>query len=106
MTHKWRDIRGKLSPEREERIRRRVEEEMRKLSLYQLRQAREMTQVNMAKILHVNQGAISKMEGRTDMYVSTLRSYIEAMGGHLQIRAVFPDGPVEINQFQEIGEDQ
>ncbi|MGB7191530.1 MAG: XRE family transcriptional regulator [Acidobacteriaceae bacterium] len=106
MAHKWRDVRGRLSPEREERIRRRVEEETRKLSLHQLRQAREMTQMNMASVLHVNQGAVSKMEGRTDMYVSTLRSYIEAMGGHLQIRAVFPDGQVEITQFRAIEDDR
>lgn len=106
MAHKWRDVRGKLSPEREEGIRRRVREETAKLSLHQLRQARSMTQTSMASLLHVNQGAISKMEGRTDMYVSTLRSYIEAMGGHLQIRAVFPEGPVEINQFHDIGEDR
>ena len=51
--------------------------------------------------LHVNQAAISKLERRTDMYVSTLRKYIEAMGGELEIRAVFGDGVVRINQFEE-----
>jgi hypothetical protein len=42
------------------------------------------------------------MERRTDMYISTLRSYIEAMGGKLDIIARFPDGKVHINQFEEI----
>ena len=50
------------------------------MTLHQLREARSLTQVNLAKVLNVNQGAVSKMEKRTDMYVSTLRSYIKAMG--------------------------
>jgi len=67
---------------------------------HQLREARNLTQVNLAKVLNVNQGAVSKMEKRTDMYLSTLRSYIKAMGGDLQIKAVFPEGEVQIEQFQ------
>jgi hypothetical protein len=41
------------------------------------------------------------MEKRADMYVSTLRSFIQAMGGQLQIKAVFAEGEVEIEQFQD-----
>jgi hypothetical protein len=44
------------------------------------------------------------MEKRTDMYVSTLRSFIQAMGGQLQIKAVFPEGEVEIEQFKNVAE--
>jgi hypothetical protein len=40
------------------------------------------------------------LEKRTDMYVSTLRSYIQAMGGQLQVKAIFPEGEVEIEQFE------
>ena len=100
MTHKWKAIRGKFSPEREARIRQRVKEAISVMTLRQLREARSLTQVNLAKVLNVNQGAVSKMEKRTDMYVSTLRSYIKAMGGDLQIKAVFPEGEVQIEQFQ------
>jgi hypothetical protein len=50
--------------------------------------------------MEVEQSEISRIEKRTDMYVSTLRSYIEAMGGTLRIEARFPDGAVEITQFQ------
>jgi DNA-binding transcriptional regulator YiaG len=100
MTHKWKEIRGKFSLEREARIRQRVKEAISVMTLHQLREARSLTQVNLAKVLNVNQGAVSKMERRTDMYVSTLRSYIKAMGGDLQIKAVFPDGEVQIEQFQ------
>ncbi len=102
MTHKWKTIRGKFSPEREARIRQRVKEAVRVMTLHQLREARSLTQVNLAKVLNVNQGSVSKMEKRTDMYVSTLRSYIKAMGGDLQIKAVFPEGEVQIEQFQRL----
>jgi hypothetical protein len=45
---------------------------------------------------------VSKMEKRTDMYVSTLRSFVQAMGGELEIRAIFPDGTVKIDQFSAL----
>jgi len=102
MAKKWRDIRRTLSPEAEERIRRRVEEATIVMRLYQLREERNLTQENVAKVLEINQGAISRMEKRNDMYVSTLRSYIQAMGGQLQIKAIFPEGEVQIDQFDEI----
>jgi DNA-binding XRE family transcriptional regulator len=95
-------IRGKSSTEREARIRQRVKEAGTVMNLHQLREARNLTQVNLAKVLNVNQGAVSKMEKRTDMYLSTLRSYIKAMGGDLQIKAVFPESEVQIEQFQEL----
>jgi DNA-binding XRE family transcriptional regulator len=102
MAHKWKAIRGKFSTEREARIRQRVKEAGTVMNLHQLREARSLTQVNLAKVLNVNQGAVSKMEKRTDMYLSTLRSYIKAMGGDLQIKAVFPEGEVQIEQFQRL----
>jgi hypothetical protein len=49
--------------------------------------ARSLTQVNQARVLQVNQGAVSRLEKRTDMYVS---SYIQAMGGRLQVKVIFP----------------
>src|ERR1039457_3142630 len=104
MATKWRDIRGTFPPEVEERIRRSVEEAAIVMRLYQLREARNLTQVNLAKVLEVNQGAVSRVEKRRDMYVSTLRSYIEAMGGQLQIKATFPEGEVEIKQFGSMAE--
>ena len=76
---------------------RRLVEEM---SLYQLRKARELTQAKIAGELHMGQGDMSKLERRTDMYVSTLASYLQAVGADLEIRAVLPDGrAVKITQF-------
>lgn len=104
MATKWTDIRKTLSPEAEERIRRSVEEAAIVMRLYQLREARNLTQVHLAKVLEINQGAVSRVEKRRDMYVSTLRSYIEAMGGQLQIKAIFPEGEVEIEPFETLAE--
>jgi len=83
-----------------EREFRRLMEEM---PLQKLRSARNLTQQNLANVLNVSQSEVSKIENRADIYVSTLASYLEAMGGKLEIRAVFPDGrAVKINQFEEL----
>lgn len=64
-----------------------------------LRDAKRLTQVQMAQLLKISQGAVSKVERRTDMFVSTLRNYVRAIGGDLEIRAVFPDGDVVIERL-------
>lgn len=104
MAHKWRDIRRTLSPEQEEGTRQYVRSVVEAATLNQLREARNLTQASLASVLGVNQGSVSKMEKRTDMYVSTLRSFIQAMGGQLQIKAVFPEGEVEIDQFKNVAD--
>jgi transcriptional regulator with XRE-family HTH domain len=71
------------------------------LPLHELRQAKALSQVDLAKALHVHQAAVSKMEHRTDMYISTLRQYIHAMGGNLEIIARFADGAVKISNFDD-----
>lgn len=72
-------------------------------TLQELRKALHCSQEKVADELGVNQAAVSKIERRTDMYVSTLRSYIEAMGGSLDIIAQFPGSPpVHISQFKEL----
>jgi transcriptional regulator with XRE-family HTH domain len=77
-----------------------IEEEA---TLRQLRDVRERSQEEIAKRLGVKQAAVSKLERRTDMYVSTLRSLIQAMGGELDIVARFPDrAPVHITQFKTL----
>ncbi len=104
MAQRWREIRKQRSPEREARIKEQVAREMNRIeaSLAQLRHARELTQVQLAQALNVPQSTISKMEHRADVYLSTLRSYIEAMGGNLEIRAVFPDMEIVVTQFQQL----
>jgi len=96
-------LREKMSAESRERSRVLAAKYRAEMPLDELREAREMTQVHLARILKVNQAAVSKMERRTDMYVSTLRDFVKAMGGELKITAAFPDGVVKISQFEEEG---
>jgi len=74
------------------------------MPLNEMRQARGLSQKMLADILQVQQPSIAKMEKRTDMYVSRLRSHIEAMGGQLEVVARFPDGAVKISNFSDIGD--
>jgi transcriptional regulator with XRE-family HTH domain len=71
------------------------------IALRNLRQARDLTQQSMAKLLHIDQAGISKIENRSDMLLSTLRSYVEAMGGSLRLVAEFPDGIAEVSSLGE-----
>jgi DNA-binding XRE family transcriptional regulator len=73
-----------------------VHQELQRMALEELRNAKQLTQMDMAEMLDVPQSSISRIERRADMYVSTLRNYIEAMGGVLQIQAVFPDGTAAV----------
>lgn len=71
-------------------------------TLKDLRQAMQKTQVDLATSLHVGQDSISRLEKRSDMLLSTLRGYIEAMGGKLELVARFPDRPpVTIEHFAD-----
>jgi DNA-binding XRE family transcriptional regulator len=70
--------------------------------LEEIRKAWQMTQAKLAETLGVNQGEITKIEHRTDIYISTLAGYVEALGGKLEIRAIFPDREMRISQFEEL----
>jgi hypothetical protein len=63
------------------------------MSMIQFRKARELTHVKIARELHLEQGDVYELERRADLYVSTPASYLQTVGAHLEIRAVFPDGP-------------
>jgi transcriptional regulator with XRE-family HTH domain len=102
MPKNFNTLREKMSPAARERSRVLAEKYRAEMPLDELREARAMTQVHLAKILGVNQAAVSKMERRADMYVSTLQDFVRAMGGELKITARFPEGTVEINQFEAV----
>ena len=88
-----------MQPERRARVDQRKEELRQEMALHELREARRLTQVALGDTLQVDQSAIAKMEKRTDLYVSSLRRFVEAMGGELRIVVHFPDGDVVINNF-------
>jgi hypothetical protein len=90
-----------MSQEAQARAKDRTALLLREMPLHELRRARERSQQRLAELLEVTQPEVSKIEHRTDLYVSTLRSYIEAMGGELEIVARFPDGAVRVNQFRD-----
>lgn len=76
-----------------------IEEEA---TLRTLRALRKQSQRQIAKKLGIQQAAVSKLERRSDMYISTLRGLIQAMGGELDVVARFPDRrPVRITQFAD-----
>jgi len=102
MARKFQELLDKMPPERRARIKAMSDQLLREMPLEELRAARELTQTSLAKILDVGQSEVSKIEKRTDMYVSTLASYVKAMGGELEICAVFPEGKVKISQFEDL----
>lgn len=90
-----------LPPERRARIDARAQEMLLEMALQDLRQKRHLTQQQLAERLNLQQAAVSKMEGQSDMHVGTLQRIIAAMGGKLKLVAEFPDEEVVINQFEQ-----
>lgn len=105
MAKSFKTLRERMSPESRERAHSKAEKLIEEMPLNELRAARKLTQEKLAANLNVKQAAVSKLERRADMYVSTLREFIGAMGGELEITARFPDGSVRINQFEEEGDE-
>jgi transcriptional regulator with XRE-family HTH domain len=93
-----------ISPERRKKIRARTRELVaREMSLQELRHAVNKTQKTVARTLNMGQDGISRLEKRSDLLLSTLRNYVEAVGGSLTLVAQFPDQePVAISGFGEI----
>jgi transcriptional regulator with XRE-family HTH domain len=101
MAQKFDKLFRKMSPDAQKRVEGRVDEEYRALALAELREAQDLTQVQLAEKLGIDQGAVSKIERRTDMYLSTLRNVIQAMGGQLELTALFPTGRVQVLTFRD-----
>jgi len=104
MAKKFAELRTKMSAESVARSEVKAKIMLAEMPLNELRQARGLSQATLAKVLNVQQPSIAKLEHRTDMYLSTLRSHIEAMGGMLEIVARFPDGSVKISNFESLGD--
>jgi transcriptional regulator with XRE-family HTH domain len=104
MARKFAELEAKMSDKAIARSDARYKEMVAEMALHDLRRARGMSQERLAKALHIKQPNVAKLEKRTDMYISTLRAAIEAMGGTLDIVARFPDGHVKITNFSSIDE--
>jgi transcriptional regulator with XRE-family HTH domain len=101
MTHKFSDLRAQMSPERRQRNQERTAAMLVALDLGELRGKLAVTQEQLASRLQISQSNVSRLERRRDMLVSTLREVVEAYGGELHLVAEFPDGAVEIKQFDD-----
>lgn len=102
MAKSFKVLRKKMSTHAQKAAKVKTQQMLKEMPLQELRQALHMSQERLAELLSTKQANISRMERRTDMYISTLRSYIEAMGGKLEIIARLPEGDVYINQFEGI----
>jgi len=96
MATKWNDLKHKSSPEVRANLQREAHAELERIGFHKLRQARLQTQVAVAERLNIAQGAVSRMEKQSDFLLSTLREYVGALGGKLELRVVFPDADFEI----------
>jgi DNA-binding transcriptional regulator YiaG len=102
--HSFAQLRARMAPEAQAKAEAealRLEEEM---NLAEVRRALKLSQEEIAQTLQIGQGSVAKIEKRADMYVSTLRRFIEAMGGELEIIARFPDHAIKIRNFAELSE--
>ncbi|MBS0290307.1 MAG: XRE family transcriptional regulator [Proteobacteria bacterium] len=102
MAKPFSNLRNKMPIKAQQAAEMKAKKLLAEMALQALRHARHLSQECIAKILGTKQANISRLEKRTDMYISTLRSYVKAMGGELDIIARFPEGEVRINQFEEI----
>jgi transcriptional regulator with XRE-family HTH domain len=90
-----------MSPEARAEARRLAGQDLKEMPLHELRAARHLTQQRLAKTLDMTQAAVSQLEQRKDIYLSSLETFVEAMGGRLEMYAVFPDGKVKLGLERE-----
>ena len=97
------DLIKRLSPALRRKVEARASELIaEEMTLRELRHARKLTQVRIAKKLGITQDSVSRLEKRSDLLLSTLRKTVEAMGGNLSLVAEFPDrAPVVLSGIAE-----
>ncbi len=102
MAKSFRKLVGNMPPQRRAKIDALTQELLSNIPLQELQRARELTQQQMASTLNLNQAEVTKIEAETDLYLSTFKRFIAAMGGELQVIAHFPHGKVTIHDFQHL----
>jgi len=101
---KFRELYDKMPATSRADVERRVAESLKEMPLHELRAARKLTQQQLAQTLGLTQAAVSQIENRADLYLSTLQNFIEAMGGRLELYAVFGDGRVKLTPAESAHE--
>lgn len=98
MAGKFRDLMADWSSERIAEVEAGARELLLETPLYRLRQSRNMTQDELAAAMGTTQASVSKLERRPDVHLSSMRRYVEAMGGELEITARFPDAAFRLDE--------
>lgn len=102
--HSFAELRARMSPEAQVKAQAEAQRLGEEMDLAEVRRALKLSQEEIGQTLQIKQGSVAKIERRADMYVSTLRRFIEAMGGELEIVARFPDHAVKIKNFADLNE--
>jgi len=103
MARKFSELRHKMSPERRRRNEAEAKRQLLEMTLQELRQSvGRISQEDIAEMLRVTQGYVSKLERQDDMLLSRLYAFVEALGGEVEIRAKFPNREVQICQFRDV----
>ena len=96
MAKRWADLKARMSPERQKRMRERTDALLLEMDLRELRKLVGVTQAQLAERLNTSQGEVSQAERRDDKRLSTLRRYVEALGGQVEIIANFGDKRIRL----------
>jgi transcriptional regulator with XRE-family HTH domain len=104
MGKKFSELRTTMSPEAQARSAARAAGMLLEMRLRELRQSRNVTQVEVAQLMGVDQAAVSKLEHRSDMYLSTVYEFVRALGGQLKLVASFPEGDIPVQSFESQAE--
>ena len=99
MPGEWNDLKHQSSPVVGARLNTGAHAELERIGFDKLRRARQQTQVAVAAKLNITQGTVSHIEKQSNFLLSTLKEYIGALGGHLELHAVFSDGDFIIDGF-------
>ena len=100
--HSFNKLKKAMSVRSQEQVQKKLKQLRQEMALAEVRKAMSLTQVDLAGMLHIKQAAIARLENRTDMYISSLRKYIVALGGELDIVARFPEGDVHIQNLHDL----
>jgi len=95
--HRFKDLKHKMSREQQDRLRQEAEDEVLELDLRGLRELLGKTQEEIAALIKRSQSQVSETERRQDVRLSTLRSYVEALGGELELVANFGDKRIRLH---------
>jgi hypothetical protein len=100
--HPFNTLKDSMSVRSQDRVKKKLKHLRQEMALAEVRKAMLLTQTDLAGALHIKQAALARFENRTDMYISSLRKYITALGGELDIVARFPEGDVHIQNLHDL----